>query len=54
VGQVVWGSVESQGGRPEEAGMGLQFVEIAPRDLAAIEAALTRSIAGAVRAEMQG
>jgi DNA-binding response OmpR family regulator/Tfp pilus assembly protein PilZ len=47
-GQVMWGNVESKG-KPDDAGMGLQFVEISPKDLAAVEDALTKSIAAALR-----
>lgn len=48
VGQVMWGNVEAKD-KSDDAGMGLQFLEVSPKDLAAIETALTKSISAAIR-----
>jgi DNA-binding response OmpR family regulator/Tfp pilus assembly protein PilZ len=53
VGQVIWRSGEAGPAKPEEAGMGLQFLEAAPETLEVIEQQLTRGIAAEVRQVME-
>jgi DNA-binding response OmpR family regulator/Tfp pilus assembly protein PilZ len=54
VGQVIWRMGKYVGGAPEEAGMGLQFLEATPETLEAIEQQLTRAVTAEVREALEG
>jgi Tfp pilus assembly protein PilZ len=54
VGQVIWRKAKEEGGAPEEAGMGLQFLEATPETLEAIEEQMTRAVAAEVREVLDG
>jgi uncharacterized protein (TIGR02266 family) len=49
IGQVIWRKGEAEKARPEDFGMGLQFLEASPETLEAIEERLTQGLAAEIR-----
>jgi len=49
IGQVIWSRTDAQAGRGEEAGMMLQFSDMRPDDLEAIDRRLVQSISSEIR-----
>ncbi len=49
IGQVIWRKGEAEKARPEDFGMGLQFLEASPETLEAIEQRLTQGLAAEIR-----
>ena len=53
VGQVIWRNADAQKGKPEELGMGLQFVEASAETLTAVEQSLTQGILKEIRGSLE-
>jgi DNA-binding response OmpR family regulator/Tfp pilus assembly protein PilZ len=54
IGQVIWSRTDSQQSRPEEPGMMLQFSDMRPDDLEAIDRRLVQSISSEIRKGLAG
>lgn len=53
VGQVVWRTADAQKSKPEDLGMGLQFVEVSAENLEAIDQRVTQGIVVEVREALE-